>query len=91
MTRHYTHVGELAAGQAVAALPSVVGDQKKGKEKDKAKVEIPPEAVLQKVRAIVEGMTGRDWKRVRREVLELIPTGPRGGEGKACDSAVDGG
>ncbi len=26
MTRHYTHVGELAAGQAVAALPYLVGE-----------------------------------------------------------------
>jgi integrase len=26
MTRHYTHVGELAAGRAVAALPSIIGD-----------------------------------------------------------------
>jgi len=26
MTRHYTHVGELAASQAVAALPSVMGE-----------------------------------------------------------------
>jgi hypothetical protein len=25
MTRHYKHVGELAAGQAVAALPAVTG------------------------------------------------------------------
>src|SRR5262249_28315109 len=26
MTRHYTHVGEAAAGQAVAALPFVIGE-----------------------------------------------------------------
>jgi len=26
MTRHYTHVGELAAGRAVAMLPSIMGD-----------------------------------------------------------------
>jgi len=26
MTRHYTHVGELAAGRAVALLPSVMGE-----------------------------------------------------------------
>ena len=28
MTRHYTHVGELAAGQAVAALPYLIGEGK---------------------------------------------------------------
>jgi hypothetical protein len=28
MTRHYTHVGKLAASNAVAALPAVIGDAK---------------------------------------------------------------
>src|SRR5207244_8969543 len=28
MTRHYTHVGELAAARSVAELPSMVGEQK---------------------------------------------------------------
>ena len=44
MTRHYTHVGELAAGRAVAMLPSIMGDAAAPMQ------EIKPEEILSKAR-----------------------------------------
>jgi integrase len=66
MTRHYTHVGELAAGQAVAALPSVMGDAKPAKPEPK------PDGALAKAWAIVESMTAKNWREKRAETLALI-------------------
>ena len=37
MTRHYTHVGELAAGRAVALLPSVMSEATPGADKTGAR------------------------------------------------------
>lgn len=66
MTRHYTHVGEVAAGQAVAALPWLMGD-----------VVVPPpvngEELLQKVRVILDSMTEANWAEKRAEAVALVP------------------
>jgi Phage integrase family len=69
MTRHYTHVGELAAGQAVAALPWVMGGDKpapavSGNE---------PAALLRKICLIVEGMTTANLLEKQAEVRALAP------------------
>jgi integrase len=66
MTRHYTHVGELAAGQAVAALPAVIGDTKPAQAKP------APEAILHKARAIVESITGKNWRANKAALLALL-------------------
>jgi integrase len=68
MTRHYTHVGELAAGQAVAALPAVIGDA--------ANVEVKPDAakILREVKSIVESMTGKTWKARKAAIVALLKT-----------------
>lgn len=71
MTRHYTHVGELAAGQAVAALPSVIGDgtpvptapASNGKGTDGA---------LGQLRQILDGMTAANWEQRRSEALAIL-------------------
>ncbi len=67
MTRHYTHIGEVAAGQAVAALPWVMGD-----------VVVPPpvngEELLQKMRVILDSMTEANWAEKRAEAVALVPT-----------------
>jgi integrase len=66
MTRHYTHVGELAAGRAVAALPSIMGNP------------APPmpafnlEATLSQARAMAEGMTAKNWREKKAALLALL-------------------
>lgn len=70
MTRHYTHVGELAAGRAVALLPSVIGDSKahrNGSPKE-------PETTLQKARRIAKSLTGKNWKIKKGMLLRLLST-----------------
>jgi integrase len=68
MTRHYTHVGELAAGQAVAALPSVMGQSTPAPATNRHE----PESVLGKVRIVLEGMTAANWEQGRSEALALL-------------------
>jgi hypothetical protein len=68
MTRHYTHVGELAAGQAVAALPSVMGEAAPAA----AGGQEGPEAVLEKLRGVLEGMSAANWQEKRAEAAVLL-------------------
>jgi integrase len=66
MTRHYTHVGELAAGQAVAMLPSIMGTA------GATAPQTAPADALGKVRAIVESITGKNWRERKAELLALV-------------------
>ncbi|MHC1764938.1 MAG: tyrosine-type recombinase/integrase [Verrucomicrobiia bacterium] len=66
MTRHYTHVGELAAGRAVAALPAVVGDT----TPQQAKIE--PEALLREVKAGIESMAAENWREKKAALLVML-------------------
>ncbi len=68
MTRHYTHVGELAAGRAVALLPSVIGDANAHRNGSPA----GPENNLLKAQRIAKGMTAANWKTKRDELLALL-------------------
>jgi integrase len=78
MTRHYTHVGELAAGQAVAALPSVMGESAAtpaaaGRKSDSSSRGCDAAgAALGKVRSLLEGMTAANWEQGRSEALALL-------------------
>jgi integrase len=66
MTRHYTHIGELAAGRAVAALPAVIGD---------ARPETPERreaATLREIRAIAESITAESWQEKKAALLALV-------------------
>ncbi len=66
MTRHYTHVGELAAGRAVALLPAVIGDEKPQKpERDLS-------ADLCKAHALVKSMTAKNWRQKKASLLALF-------------------
>jgi hypothetical protein len=65
MTRHYTHVGELAAGRAVAALPSVMGDAPEPEKPD-------TRSLLEQVKAIAVGMNAKNWKAQRADLVALI-------------------
>jgi integrase len=67
MTRHYTHVGELAATNAVALLPDVTGDVINV---------LPPKSAISKnqydVSGILKSMTIKNWKSKRAELLTLL-------------------
>jgi integrase len=66
MTRHYTHVGELAAGRAVALLPSVMGEAAPVENKR------TPEAILSEARAIAESITAKNWREKKAALLALL-------------------
>ena len=76
MTRHYTHVGELAAAAAVGALPSVMGGGDgaqalpAGGSAGSGPVALGSE-IVEKMKALAEQLNGKNWKTVRAEMLAL--------------------
>jgi integrase len=66
MTRHYTHVGQLAASRAIAALPSMTGEAAPVETKRTA------EAILSEARAIAESLTGKNWRGQKAALLALL-------------------
>jgi len=66
MTRHYTHVGELAAGRAVALLPSVMT------EAAPAPAPREPSEILIAVQALLESMTAENWSKNKSEALAKL-------------------
>jgi len=68
MTRHYTHVGELAAGRAVAALPSILnGNAEHGNGS-----RTTPKSILGEARRIAGSLTGANWKAKKAALLALL-------------------
>jgi integrase len=65
MTRHYTHVGELAAGQAVAALPAVIGEAKPLSSKREP-------ALLREIKAVVQSIAAKDWREKKAALLAML-------------------
>ncbi|MCX6992107.1 MAG: site-specific integrase [Kiritimatiellaeota bacterium] len=65
MTRHYTHVSELAAASAVNSLPAVMGDMS-------APV-LPPAKLIEAapVRALGVKLNVKNWQTVKEELLKL--------------------
>src|SRR5208283_328872 len=66
MTWHYTHVGELAAGRAVAALPTVIGE---------ATPELPKRQaaeVLHEIGTIVNSISAKNWRDQKAALLEVL-------------------
>jgi integrase len=66
MTRHYTHVGELAASNAIALLPAIVGDSRVPEKKCETS------DVLGEVQAIVNSITGKNWKEKKATLLAVL-------------------
>lgn len=63
MTRHYTHVGELAAASAVACLPSILVN---------APAALPAREPLPAwAREIVERLTARNGLQIKRELMAM--------------------
>ncbi|MFO7870706.1 MAG: tyrosine-type recombinase/integrase [Kiritimatiellia bacterium] len=69
MTRHYTHVGDLAASQAVAALPAFIGANG---HSIPAMVDDGLSQRDEEILAVLEGSTAKTWKRDRDKVVGLI-------------------
>jgi hypothetical protein len=67
MTRHYTHVSELAAAHAVNGLPAVIGDT--------SAPALPPAdplaALRANVRALADKLNGKTWRTVKAELTAL--------------------
>jgi integrase len=66
MTRYYTHVGELAAGRAVAALPTVIGD---------ATPEQPirqESEILRQFEAVVKTISVKNWCEKKAALLDML-------------------
>ena len=66
MTRHYTHVGELAAGRAVALLPSVMSEAtpeptKRGQDE-----------ILSEVQTILKNMSAKNWREKKSAALTML-------------------
>jgi len=66
MTRHYTHVGELAAGRAVALLPSVMSEatpeQPKRQESE----------ILREIETVLKSMSVENWREKKTALLDLL-------------------
>jgi len=67
MTRHYTHIGQAAAGAAVAALPDVTGTAKPALPAGDT-VTIP----VAMLRELAERLTPENAVEVRVQLFELI-------------------
>ncbi|MBP7827460.1 MAG: tyrosine-type recombinase/integrase [Verrucomicrobia bacterium] len=69
MTRHYTHVGALAAGQAVATLPAVLGEIPPRTERRDA------DAVVRAAGRIAAQINARNWRAQKQALLNLLGDG----------------
>lgn len=67
MTRHYTHIGELAAGNAINMLPALMGGDANG-----ALQKTGPE-ILTEARTLAARLSAKNWKTMRKQLLALIP------------------
>jgi integrase len=74
MTRHYTHVGELAAGQAVAALPILletnVAETVSNQEPEPSSTNLSPRDI--EMETILKQSTTKTWKTDREQLLQLL-------------------
>lgn len=69
MTRHYTHVGELAANQAVAALP-VIGQEVRHQSRCEQQTELSGRD--RNMETILLRMSDQTWETDRTELLSLV-------------------
>jgi hypothetical protein len=68
MTRHYTHLGELAAGRAVALLPSVMGNT------DTKPSQTVIKDILSKARRLAKSITASNFKTQKKALVKLLNT-----------------
>jgi hypothetical protein len=70
MTRHYTHVGELAASDTIGLLPNVTSITDSS-----APVKRTPVEIIRDVHQIVESMTAKNFTKARAKLLAILGTG----------------
>lgn len=70
MTRHYTHVGELAASQAVAALPVIGSNADEENAKEKSRPELSDRE--REMEAIIRGSSPKTWSADKKALLALL-------------------
>jgi integrase len=63
MTRHYTHIGEVAAGRAVAALPTLIGEERPKPQQTE---------VLCEIETLVKSMSAENWLEKKSALLEFL-------------------
>jgi len=71
MTRHYTHVGEVAAGAAVALLPAIGATSKVAKSPHPV-ASAKTAAGLAEVVTLLAGMTAENWAEHRDKALAIM-------------------
>lgn len=72
MTRHYTHVGEVAAGAAVAALPAIGPAGDSTAKVVEVKTEKAADVNLVEMARMLEGMTAENWEVTRGKLLAVV-------------------
>jgi hypothetical protein len=75
MTRHYTHVGELAASRAIAALPGIMAEEAKAEP-----TKSTPEAILSEAQAIAATITAKNWCEKKAALLALLNSAAEDGQ-----------
>ena len=71
MTRHYTHVGAVAADAAVALLPAI-GATSKAAKSPRPAASAKTAAGLAEVVILLAGMTAENWAEHRDNALEIM-------------------
>jgi len=66
MTRHYSHVGELAAGRAVALLADVMS------EATTEPIKRGQDEILRDVQAVLREMTAKNWRDKKAALLAKL-------------------
>jgi integrase len=72
MTRHYTHVGDLAASAAVAALPTVLGPPNARSLSVTPVPRHPDVTNVHEIRGILDSMTAKNWLSKRADAVRLL-------------------
>jgi hypothetical protein len=77
MTRHYTHIGELAAGRAVALLPSVISDATPEPERRERG------EILREIQTIAKAISAKNWRKQKAALLAMLA-------GESCEGLICG-
>jgi integrase len=67
MTRYYTHTSELAATNAVALLPGVMGDAEAVKP-----TKCTPGEILREIRTIARRISAKNWREQKAALLAML-------------------
>lgn len=72
MTRHYTHISELALADAINVLPDITGESSTLALPPAE----PPATIKADILALADQLNGKNWKRVKADLLKLAEAAP---------------